>query len=186
MEIRPVRDLAAFRAAFRVNRDAWRTAFDGIVADDVLEGFEVPADERLEERLEAVRETGFFLVALAAGGERPALAAGDPPVVGFAEVRTLDTESFVSPGEAELRALYVDPEHWGDGVGTTLLDAVESRLTGVEAADRPTADRLVLHTFRENEQGRSFYRRRGFEEVDESTFEVGGEEHETVVYARSL
>lgn len=186
MEIRPVRDLAAFRAAFRVNRDAWRAAFDGIVADDVLEAFEVPDDETLEDRLEAVRAAGFYLVALAADGEPPAPAAGDPPVVGFAEVRTVDTEPFVGPEDAELRALYVDPEHWGDGVGTALLDAVESRLAGAETATRPTADRVVLHTFRENEQGRAFYRRREFEEVGESTFEVGGEVHETVVYSKSL
>jgi GNAT superfamily N-acetyltransferase len=106
----------------------------------------------------------------------------DGSVVGYALfVRGEGTKDFVDPdaNEAELRALYVAPERWGEGIGTRLLEA------GIE--DLPaSAERLKLETFAANDRGRTFYRARGFEAVGESTFEVEGTDYPTVVFGRSL
>lgn len=75
--------------------------------------------------------------------------------------------------------LYVDPAHWGEGVGTRLVDALCERLP------EPTA-RLRLTVLAENPVGVSFYERYGFERVDERRGDTGGIEHREYVYELSV
>lgn len=62
--------------------------------------------------------------------------------------------------------LYVDPEVLRSGIGSALLDVA-----------RASTSRLQLWAFQTNTNGRSFYRRQGFREV-ELTDGSGNEEHE--------
>jgi len=208
MGVRAVEGIAEFRAALAVNVRAWRAAYEGILPAAVLDGMTVPEGEDLRERWAAQRDRdAAFLVAVdpddpagaaPVGDESGAASDGDgsasdgvPPaedesgaadaVVGFAEFVWDDgaTKTFVDPGEAELRAVYVEPSLWGEGVGTRLLE----RGTDALADGREV---LALEAFADNDVGRSFYESRGFERVGESTFEVAGEAYPSVVYEKRL
>lgn len=114
MEIRRLEDADDVRDIARVETRAWRAAYDGIVADDVLAGLNPErSDEEGAGRLEALREAAdAFLVADADGA-----------VVGYADLRLGEsTKAFVGDDEAGLKAIYVDPDRWGASVGTALLE----------------------------------------------------------------
>lgn len=177
--VRPAADVRDVRAAIAVNRRGWRAAFEDILPAEAL-----PDPDEVDEAgvswaqaaavygEHADEERTRYLVA----------ESEDGTVVGYALfVRGAGTKDFVDPeaGGAELRALYVAPERWGEGIGTSLLE------TGI-AALPASVERLKLETFTANERGRAFYRARGFEAVGESTFEVEGVDYPTLVFARPL
>jgi ribosomal protein S18 acetylase RimI-like enzyme len=203
MEVRPPRSLAEFRAAYAVNRDAWRDAYDHILPDDVLGDLTVPGGADLRERYETATGDGrTYLVAVDSGsasdgvaveppengdsaasddGEEPMEASDDRVVLGFASFvwDSADTKAFVPDGAAGLRAIYVHPDAQGNGVGSDLLSAGVARVP-----DDCTA--AVLEVFAANGDARGFYEARGFEWVGESFFEVAGESYPTAVYERLL
>lgn len=174
-----------------VNVRAWQAAYDHILPDEVLSGMSVPHEEYLREREPdplAEDFPGEFLVAVDEGFDHPSAppepldeAAPDPMdgVVGFAAVHWGHLETFVPDGGAELRAIYVLPSLWGEGIGTRLLDrTVECIPDGY--------DPLALQVFSANEPSRTFYEARGFAATGESTYEVAGETYPTTVYERPL
>jgi ribosomal protein S18 acetylase RimI-like enzyme len=173
--VRPAADVMDVRAAIAVNRRGWRAAFGDILPAEALPD---PDEDVSWAQAAAVygehadEEATRYLVAEAEDGD----------VVGYALfVRGAGTKDFVDPeaGEAELRALYVAPDHWAEGIGTRLLGA------GIEDLP-PSVDRVKLETFADNERGRAFYRARGFEAVGESTFEVEEVDYPTVIFARRV
>ncbi|SFR32121.1 GNAT family N-acetyltransferase [Halogeometricum limi] len=168
--VRPVASFEEYLTAMRTWRLAWRAAFDHVVPAEHLPSAELTEARRdsLEAVYDDVRDRDAVFVADAGG------------VVGYAHLVT-DTDrtgAFVPDDDAELHALYVRPDRWGEGVGSALLERVESACS--------EATRLVLQTFAANEDGRAFYRARGFERVGDHTFEVGGESYPTVVLAKPL
>ncbi len=169
---------AELRAVVRVNRRAWLEAYDDVFPEPVLEAIaEPPTDEELDSRVGSMRgDRDRLLVAVETDTE-----ATRESVRGYAAVRWLpdETKEFVGADEAGLKELYVDPDHWSEGVGTALLEAAVDLVP-----DDATA--LVLETLAGNEVGRRFYEARGFERRGTSTFEVAGEPYETVIYALVL
>jgi len=97
------------------------------------------------------------------------------PVVGFAELRVGEPEEYDVEADAEIRAMYVAPEHADDGVGTALVHELESR------ACQHGLETIVLTA---SLNALSFYERRGFERVRERTHEFGGEVPGRVVEMR--
>ena len=167
MEIRRLEDADDVRDIARVEARAWRAAYDGIVADDVLAGLDPElSDEAAAGRLEALREEADALL----------VADADAAVVGYADFRWGEsTKAFVGDGEAGLKAIYVDPERWGAGVGTALLERGLGTLPeGVR--------RVRLETLADNEVAKRFYESRGFEPTGETTAEIGDESYPAVVY----
>lgn len=154
------------REVARAHNRACRAAYDDLLPDEVLAGMDPDPDEatvdRWHERLQAARDR--------------VLVASDGSVVGYAYVRWTDTKAFVGPDEAGLKEIYVDPDRWGEGIGTALLE----RAIDLVPADRRT---LKLEVFADNEVGRRFYEARGFEHVDATTVEVDGDTYEAAVYA---
>ncbi|WP_327053113.1 GNAT family N-acetyltransferase [Halomicrococcus gelatinilyticus] len=142
-------DVAAIR---RVARESWHAAHDDVVGPDAVER---AIDEwyDVDSLAESVRrDDGLFLVAAVGVG-----------VVGFAQAVLGDE------GEpAWLARIYVDPEQWGEGVGTALLDRIEGWLRDEEA------DRLRLAVMAGNDVGNAFYEKRGYAVVEEREQELFG------------
>jgi GNAT superfamily N-acetyltransferase len=84
-----------------------------------------------------------------------AAVSGDPPARQWLGVAAVLAPG-ASPGDAELRRLYVVPERWGQGVGSRLLDAVLQR------AQREGATTVWLWVLEKNDQARRFYEHRGW------------------------
>jgi len=87
------------------------------------------------------------------------------------------TEPFVGPGECLLYSLYVAPDRWGEGLGSTLVETGDEGLP-----DRLSA--LVIGVLQGNDVGIAFYESTGFERRGEAVLEVGGGEYDCWVYAR--
>ncbi|ADQ65866.1 acetyltransferase (gnat) family protein [Halogeometricum borinquense DSM 11551] len=184
--VRPVASFAEFRAGSRVVRLAWRAAFDHIISEAALPPTELDEDRASElkaayETASAANESHIVAVADEESADTGGAVTGGESIVGYARGvwDPVRTESFAADDDAELRALYVRPDHWGEGIGSALLSSLESNApAGV--------DRLALQTFADNEDGCAFYRTRGFEVVGENTYEVGDESYPTVVFAKPL
>lgn len=83
-------------------------------------------------------------------------------------------------GTARLGAIYVDPQRWGEGIGSALLSRFERFCRERDCA------RVEFEVLRENEVGQSFYRKRGYEAVDEREIELFGETVREQVFAGAL
>ena len=92
-------------------------------------------------------------------------------VLGDCEVlvvrRDHEPVAFLALQEEMVEHLYVRPDSQGSGLGSALLEAAKARRPGG----------LCLWVFQRNRRARSFYRRRGFAEV-ELTDGAGNEERE--------
>ena len=148
-------DAAAIR---RVARESWHATYDDILGAEAVES--VVDDwydpDGLEESI--VRDDGRFLVAEAESGS-------EAEVVGFAQAVLGDEDD----DAAQLPRIYVHPDRWGDGVGSELLDRIESWL-----ADRG-AERLRLIVLADNEVGNAFYEKCGYRTVGSRESEFEGE-----------
>ncbi|ESP87761.1 GNAT family N-acetyltransferase [Candidatus Halobonum tyrrellensis] len=178
MDVRRYEGRADARGIARVNALAWRDAYEGLVPAAVLDRLDPDPDEEAvdgwHEGLAANRRGVFVAVERRDGSD-------DETVRGYADVRWGDagTKAFVGEGEADLKAVYVDPDWWGEGVGTALLERVLDALPD-------SVDTLRLEMLEGNEVGRRFYEARGFERTGTASHDIGGESHPTVVYSRAV
>jgi ribosomal protein S18 acetylase RimI-like enzyme len=99
----------------------------------------------------------------------------DGELVGYLNGGPSDEE-----GVARLGALYVDPERWGEGVGTALLETFET----VER-ERGT-DALRFRVLSANTVGTSFYRSHGYDAVDQAWTNLFGERVRESVFRGEL
>ncbi len=178
MNIRPPKGDADVSGIIRVHGLGWREAYEGILPESVLRAQTVdPTVADVERWADGL------------GGERAAVlvavddewGSGAEAVGGFIDVRWGDgnTKSFVGENEAGLRAIYVDPERWGEGIGTALLDRACETLP-----DR--IDAVRLEALSDNEIGRRFYEARGFDHTDTADREIAGEAYRTAIYTLRL
>ena len=128
----------------RVHILSWRAAYRGLIPDSILEDLDIQErtlrwnkllsrpDEWIFVAVDQESLVGFCSLAPARDGEE------DPKVV------------------AEIVAIYVDPEKWGQGFGKALSEAVLQR------ARKGGFQELILWVLRENHRARDFYDRLGF------------------------
>lgn len=158
----------------RVAERSWREAYT-----DVL------GEETVRKTVESDRfYAGDSIRDGMANPERAYLVAvTEDAVVGYAVVIWTDDDEqrreWVEPGECELGSIYVDPDCWGEGVGTALLER------GVDAVpdDR---DRVKIRVLAENDVGTSFYGKHGCERVGECEIETDGDVHAGAIYALDI
>jgi ribosomal protein S18 acetylase RimI-like enzyme len=140
---------------------AWQVAFTPILPDDYV----MPEREAF----------------LAVGG-RPSVttvAEVEGAVAGFCGHGPSRDEG-AGPEEGEIRALFVHPDHWRGGVGTTLAANALERLR------KEGYSEAMLWSFRDNEAANAFYERLGFAR-DGAQEQRGTLGHATVVrYRRAL
>lgn len=157
--IRPARPGDA-PAIQRIARAAWHAAYD-----------EILSPETVEETVDAWYDTDRLVEDDLRDPDRPFLVAqpaGDP--VGFVEAALAE-----KPGTWHLYRLYVHAEHWGEGVGTALLEALEA-----DIVDRGV-ERLRVSVLAANDVGVGFYEARGFERLEtrhDERFDVPRYEYE--------
>lgn len=128
-----------------VNVASWRVAYRDLLPADVLAGLSVPERER------------WWAGLLAKPPERTAvlLATDGDAVIGFASVGpSLDVDAPADTGT--LYTLYLDPDHWGRGVGARLHAAAVRRLLGLGYTS------ATLWVLDGNERATGFYRRQGW------------------------
>jgi len=125
---------------------AWRLGFKGILPQEFLDRLDPSAScARWEIDLDPARfGPPHFLVAETAG-----------QVVGFSAFGPSRDED-ASPGSGEVFAIHVAPEHWGEGVGTTLLSSTVLELRAIGLV------RASLWVMERNERARRFYERHGW------------------------
>lgn len=84
------------------------------------------------------------------------VAQYDRTIVGFASTGPSRDPDAVSGVTAEVWALYVDPEHWGQAIGWRLWNRARSRLREQGYLD------VTLWAIEGNARARRFYERQGF------------------------
>jgi ribosomal protein S18 acetylase RimI-like enzyme len=138
----------------RVARRGWHAAYEDVLASETIETKLDEWYDRTTIREYVKRDdVGYFV------------AEADERVLGYATGGPSDEAEDVG----FLGAIYVDPDHWGEGIGSRLLDRVESFLTD------SGYDRLRFRVLAENDVGTRFYRSRGYEVVEEAETELGEE-----------
>ncbi|NHN47477.1 GNAT family N-acetyltransferase [Halostella sp. JP-L12] len=146
----------------RVAERAWRETYDGVLPDDAVET--MLSTHYSPEVLEEI---------VAADAERLFVAEDDGETVGYAA--SGGSEAAV---EGEI-SIYVDPDHWGRGVGERLLDRA------VEDLAARDVDRVEESVLAENKVGTAFYEKH-FDRVGEREIEIGGETETVNVYEREI
>lgn len=168
MEIRHIEGREDVCGLVRVHGLAWREAYDGLLPADVLEAQPVdPSEAEVDRWVEGIEENR----------EGVLVAVLDGAVRGFVDIRWGDAETkpFVGEGEADLKAIYVEPEYWGEGVGTELLERGLDLLPGPVGTVR-------LDVFAANESARGFYESRGFERTGRDEHEIGADTYPVAIY----
>ena len=155
-----------------IARESWHAAYDSFLGretvDTVIDEWYDP--ESLTGSVETARSREDVVFLVAAIGERPStgalnevdatgMASGDVDeigqLVGFAHAGP-DTSG---TDRAVLSRIYVRPDRWGDGIGGSLLERVETTLA-------THFETLRLVVFADNEVGIGFYESTGFDRVD--------------------
>ncbi len=157
MTVRPATPADA-RAIATVHVRSWQAAYRGLLPQDYLDALD--PHRRLaqwEDRLLATAwpSTGT-LVLVGVGDSRtgtPAAENDPAPVVGFAGLGPTRDDDDDPTTVGELRTLYLDPDVWRRGGGSTLLTAARDQL---RRAGFRSASAWVLGT---NSGARTFYER---------------------------
>ncbi len=152
------------RAIARVHVIAWQHAYQGILDRDFLGGLD------LETR------TAWWQSLLERDDGSAFVAEVDEAVVGFSLIGGADDQ-----GWGEVAAIYVDPAHWGAGLGWALLASAEQRLADLGH------HRASLWVLEANTRARHFYERQGWSLGRPIRLEtIGGTEVTEVRYEKSL
>ncbi|WP_459501122.1 N-acetyltransferase family protein [Bacillus sp. C1] len=140
------RDIAAVQ---KVAKMAWHDTYKGIIPEEVQATFlqQAYSDEMMKRRLE---HSHLFV------------AEADDQIVGFANFSPIKHQN-----EAELGAIYLLPEHQGNGIGTALLQRGITVLDGVK--------KVYIHVEAANAKGKCFFEAKGFAALEE--FEENFEGH---------
>ncbi|MFB6395375.1 GNAT family N-acetyltransferase [Polymorphospora lycopeni] len=136
-------------AAALVHVRGWQAGYAGILPDEVLARLDVGTWARRRREVGTSDPDQPFTTLVAEG---PAGIVGH---VRFGPYRNEQDEDDLDPAYGEILGLYVDPDHWGTGVGGRLLAAAREAL-----AERGWTE-LRLWVLIDNVRARRFYERAG-------------------------
>jgi len=111
-----------------------------------------------------------WLAEVAPGGAPAGYALLTPPGMPIAEGK---------PGDIELKRIYTLTQFHGSGMGDALMQNVIS-------AARQHADRLLLGVLNANERALAFYKKNGFEKIDDRRHQVGDKFYHDYILAKAL
>ena len=173
MEIRHIEGQADVRGLIRAHGLAWREAYDGLLPSEVLQTQPInPTEEDVRKWQKGLQENQ----------EGVLVAVDNEEVVrGFVDIRWGDSETkeFVGDDEADLKAIYVEPNWWGKGIGTALFER------GLEII--PESVNVVrLEMFTENDIASRFYESRGFRQTSVGEYDIAGHSYPTSIYTLQM
>jgi ribosomal protein S18 acetylase RimI-like enzyme len=152
------------RGVAQVNVASWQAAYPGLIDQTFLDSLDVDGRTESWQRILHQRR-GRVLVAEEEGS-----------VIGFCAVGPAIDDDW-----GEVFAIYVDPQHWGHGVGRDLLVAAEHSLA---EAGFP---RALLWVLEGNDRARVFYERQGWAPGKPIRIEaIGGSDVTEVRYEKAL
>lgn len=155
-------------ALARIHVDGWRAAYHALVPNAYLEGLSY------EQREASFQES------LAASTEETYLIEDREQIMGLVTVGTRHDPELGDERTCQIRRLYVGPEHWGRGVGTSLLRWAE-RLLRSRGFQRAT-----LWVLAGSDQVRRFYEARGYRPTGASKMMAPAVPLEAVRYWKEL
>jgi len=138
VRVRPAQPADAMEVA-GVHVRSWQRAYRGLLPDKYLDAL------RPE-----VRAARYTFGQSQSEGPTTLVALEGPAICGFATIGAANDQRDGSLGE--LLALYVDPDHWGQGIGRRLMVAARRLLT------ERAFDRAILWVLEGNERAERFYR----------------------------
>lgn len=145
-----------------VARKSWEAAYSDFIDDELIENMLSGGYNR--EILKATIDSDTVALFVAEqDGDVTGYLSSEPP----------------AEGDVGHVSIYVDPNYWGEGSGTALLERASDHLRDAGAAamrDTVLAD---------NEVGNAFYEKH-FERDRETTVEMAGEEFDAYLYRRDL
>ncbi len=137
--------LADAPAIARTHVKAWQVAYRGIMPAETLARLSI--DERQESWRAQIED----------GGPQTTLVVElDDEVIGFAGLGPTRDKDLAPTVVSELYAIYVDPDHWGQGFGYPLWRAA------LDEASSHGFSEISLWVLERNERARRFYDRQGF------------------------
>lgn len=133
-------------AIARVHIASWRVAYRGLLPDRILAGLSVAGRTEQWQRM------------LAEGGERmhTLVVERGEEIAGFATLSMPCRDAEEAEDVAEIPALYLSPDRFGQGLGTRLIAAAEAELAARGYRE------AVLWMLDGNEPAAAFYARRGW------------------------
>jgi ribosomal protein S18 acetylase RimI-like enzyme len=146
-----------------VHVETWRTAYRGILGDDYLDALDIEGRTR-------------WWAGLIADGAIVHIAEGDDDVVGYCWVDSSNDAEW-----GEVVAIYVHPDHWGEGHGHRLL------ATGEESLRHEGYTKALLWVLEANHRARRFYERQGWQPGKPFRIEeIGGAQVTEIRYQTAL
>jgi len=148
----------------RVARHSWHEAYDNIIGKEAVEE-KIDEWYNINELQDSIERE-----------ENPTFVAIADDVVGFAQ----GGPSEDGPADAGLWKIYVLPAYWGEEIGTTLLNRICSALKarGYNA--------IWAAVMAENDVGRAFYAKHGFESHERRSVELAGQTVTDIMLIRKL
>jgi ribosomal protein S18 acetylase RimI-like enzyme len=158
MIIRSARPEDALRIA-TIHVDAWRAAYRGIVPDEYLRALSI---EKRHAGWQQDLEAGHPFTWVA--------EEGDSVLGWISAAASRDADARRSTGE--IWAVYIDPSHWGEGVGRALCDTAQQELRRLGFTE------ATLWVLKDNQRALRFYLSNGFarDACEDRIIQRGGKE----------
>lgn len=140
-------------AILRIAERGWNETYGDFLSQETIESAMTEWYDPDTTRAEIEHRAGVYFVAEQNGAIRGYVSGGPSGEV----------------SSVTLSAIYVDPDYWGDGIGTALLDEFE------EFWRQRGYDTITLQVLARNEIGLAFYQKRGYDVIDGRETDLFGE-----------
>ncbi|NOY43134.1 MAG: GNAT family N-acetyltransferase [Planctomycetes bacterium] len=132
-----------------VHITSWRSAYRGIIPDELLEG------------LDEAQRTAQWVANIAGNSIRTIVADSDGRIVGFASFGSTRDDDECDDDDptrvGEIQAIYVNPNEWSKGIGQSLCACA------IEELSAQSYEQITLWVLKDNRRACRFYELAGFD-----------------------
>lgn len=140
---------------------AWEEAYEDIVSEEIIETV-IEKWYKIEDLKQQTEDPLFYV------------ATEEKRLIGFIHASFESDSSKI----VKLHRLYLDPEYWRNGIGSSLLDKVEDEVDEVS--------KIELEVLDKNKVGKGFYKSKGFEVREKEQVKLFGEPVRQVIMEKEL